>query len=132
MRRHVLTVGVLILGAVLLAGLWKLNVKFGTRIGEIDRGRWYLIQGSSDQYYQKGVDPDNQLIDYQEVERMIAETPGYLRTEQGFGAIWIQKGWLSDPFLSSSGWKLFSTEADAAEFLRKNGVEERDVRFVYK
>ena len=133
MRRHLLTAGGILLAVALLAGLWKLNVVYGRRTGEIDQGRWYLIEGGSGvQYYQKGIDPGNQFLDHQRAERMVAETPGYLRTEQGFGAIWTQKGWLNDAYLSSSGWKLFGAEADAVEFLKKNGVEERSIYFAHR
>lgn len=133
MRRHLLTVGAILLATAALVAFWMLNVSLGRRTGEVDRGRWYLIKGSSGtQYYQKGIDPGNQFLDHQRAESMVAETPGYIRTDEGFGAIWIQRGWLNDAYLSSSTWKLFATEAKAVQFLNENGVEEDDILFHHK
>lgn len=147
MRQKILTT-VVIVGLILcFMGLWKLNKALGRRTGEIDVGRWHLYRDGNSSWYDKGMDPNNRYLDayketidpdkqyddYRDAEKTwLTKDPNYRSTEEGYGAICIQRGWLNDAYLWSSGWQLFETEAEAVEFLTDNGIEERRILFRYK
>lgn len=122
-----LLAGVLILGS-------KLNSALGYRRGEVDRGRWYVMEtlGGGGTYLEKGIDPGNMFFDADRASDMFEKLPNYLATKKGFGAVYIDIGWLADGYLRSSGWQLFSTEAQAVKFLKDNGVARDRISLLYE
>jgi len=113
---------------------WKANAYFGYRRGEVDEGCWYVIRstGGDGTYLQKGIDPENMFVDANEMQARYEALPEYVETVYGYGAVYIRIGWLNDAYIDSSGWRLFSTEDEAIEFLLANGVAENRIYFQYK
>jgi hypothetical protein len=122
----------LLIGVVILA--WQLNAMLGYRKGEIDQGRWYVMKSSSGHgtYLEKGIDPGNQFLEADRALARFEKLPNYVETLQGYGAVFIDIGWLGDAYLSSSDWHLFSSEVEAVEFLKANGVANERILYLYK
>lgn len=134
MKSIVLTIGkiAIVVGAVVL--VWKLNGALGYRRGEIDKGLWYVMKSSNggSTWIEKGIDPENPFLDSDRAQEMMEQMPEYVESLQGYGAIYIDIGWLGDSELNSSGWHLFQSEIEALEFLRSNGVEKRRISRLYR
>lgn len=114
-------------------GLWHLNLLLGRRTGEIDHGNWYLMQGRTGiSYFIKGIDPGNRYLDHDDAQDLIADTPSYRKTVTGYGAIWIDRGFVGDATIRTSTWQLFDTEEEALTFLADSGVDKQDIHFLHE
>ena len=128
LREGALRVATLIGFVLAVIGLFSVNAHFGSLEGEIQYGRWYEIEGNSNERYYLPA-PSSQGPYSGLVDSLVGTRPEINKVSRpSYGANWTKRGWLIAAHLSSSGWHLFDTRAEAEAYLLGAGVEPVRIR----